>query len=272
MQVRIPALTTLMIALIGLPGLASAEELTPAQIVEKATGRNALGFDSGAAQVKMVLQDKAGTQRTRRILSRTLQAEADRRSSIIRFLDPPDVKGSAFLLIQGEKQADGSRSDDDMYLYLPALKRVRRIAGKQKSGSFMGTDFTYADMESRDIKAATYERKADAAIEGVDCYHIIAKPSGGQGDAGASQYARIELWIDQTSFLPRQIKFYDQAGQFQKVYRLHEARQMEGRWVATKSQMWTKATGHSTFLYIESIDSKTPIDAAEMTPQALSRG
>lgn len=252
------ALTVLMAA----PAAVHAEELTADEIVKRATDRNSLGFDSGSAQIRMVLQSKSGDKRERRILTRTIEQDGLSRS-LIRFLAPADVQGTSFLLI--EKPGDG---DDDMYLYLPALKRTRRIAGSQKDGSFMGSDFTYADMESRDIKSATYEKRPDETIDGVPCYSIVATPK----KSGDEQYSKVELWVRKDNFLPQQIKFYDPKGRFQKVFKLHEAKQIDGQWVITKSQMWTKDTGHNTFLFVESLDTKTALDPAEFAPGNLSKG
>ncbi|MFN3198371.1 MAG: outer membrane lipoprotein-sorting protein [Bradymonadia bacterium] len=254
----------LLVALMAPPaddapkGDASTEALTAEAIIERATGRNALGFEAGQASVRMVLQDKAGKRKTYAIKSATLLGEDARRRSLIRFQEPAEVRGSAFLLLQGE--AVGA---DDMYLYLPALKRTRRVAGAQRKGAFMGSDFSYSDMESRDLKAATYTRKDDVELEGVKCHHVVAVPKD-------DQYTRIELWARITDFLPQQIKFFGADDQLVKVYRLHEARIIDGVPVATKSQMWTKATGHNTFLFVDSVDRKTALSAADFTPQRLA--
>jgi outer membrane lipoprotein-sorting protein len=251
-------LVALLLAL-ALP--AGAQDLTAEQIVEKATDRNSLGFDAGQAQITMVLQSKSGEKRERKLLTRTL-AKDSLHKSMMRFLAPADVQGTAFLLI--EQAGDAA---DDMYLYLPALKRTRRIAGSQKNGAFMGSDFSYADMESRDVKSATYEKKADATIDGVDCYHVVATPK-----AGEDRYSKVELWVRKDNFLPQQSKFFDTKGELLKVFRLHEAKQIDGQWVVTKSQMWNKQEGTSTFLTIDGLDTKTPLDPAEFAPDNLSKG
>jgi outer membrane lipoprotein-sorting protein len=248
---------TAIAALALLASPAHAEGLTAQQIVEKMTDRNQMGFDSGTAQVRMVLQSKSGDIRERKILSRSADVDGKSRN-MIRFLAPADVQGSAFLLLE----QDG---DDDMYLYLPALKRTRRIAGSSKKGSFFGSDFTYADMESRDVKEADYEKLTDETVKGQDCYRVVARPRNND------QYARIELWVRKSDFLPQQMKFYDTKDKFKKAFTLHEAREIEGQMVATKSQMWTKKNGHSTFVYVERLDTRTPVNPAELTPENLKK-
>lgn len=267
---------TLRRSLIALPfclglllaGPASAEDPSGAggaptaeAIVARATALNGLGFDNGQARVRMVLQDAAGTKRERALQARSMREGGLTRTSI-RFLAPAEVQGSAFLLLERP-----GAEPDDMHLYLPALKRTRRIAGNQKDGAFMGSDFSYADMENRDIKTAVYESKPEAPIDGVPCFVIDAKPTSPE-----QPYGRIEMFIRKDNFLIQQSKFHDKAGVLVKVYKLHEFKTVDGRLLATKSQMWTKADGHTTFLFIDEVDTQTPVSPADFTPDALSKG
>jgi outer membrane lipoprotein-sorting protein len=240
---------------------AQAQELTAEQIVQKATDRSGMGIRAGSAQITMTLQSKSGEKRERKIQTRVRSDDGLHRS-LIRFLAPADVQGTAFLLVE-----KGGGESDDMFLYLPALKRTRRIAGSQKNGSFMGSDFTYADMESRDVKNATYDKLADDTIDGNACYHIAAKPKSTD-----DQYSKIELWVRKDNFLPQQIKFYKDQSEPLKIFKLYEAKQIDGDWIATKTQMWNKQEGTSTFLLIDNVDTKTAIDPAELTPDNLSKG
>jgi hypothetical protein len=214
----------------------------------------------------MVLQDAAGARKERVIQARSVK-ESGLARTVIRFLSPAEVQGSAFLLIER-----AGALADDMHLYLPALKRTRRIAGNQKDGAFMGSDFSYADMENRDIKAATYEAKPDATIDGVECHVIVARPAARDGDS-APPYGRIELAIRKDNALIQQSKFFDKADDtLVKVFKLHEFKTIDGRLMATKSQMWSKKENHTTFLFIDEVDTKTPVNPAEFTPDALSKG
>jgi outer membrane lipoprotein-sorting protein len=169
------------------------------------------------------------------------------------------VEGTTLLF---RENAGGA--DDDLYLYLPSFKRTRRIAGSQKSGAFMGSDFTYSDMENRDVKASTYQALPDVVLDGVDCFHFVASPRADH------LYSRMELWVRKDSFLAQQIKFFDKRGSFQKAYRLAEAKRVDGRWVATRSQMWSKQTGHSTVVEIESLDTRKALAPSEFTPEKLA--
>lgn len=233
----------------------------PAALVAKATALNGLGFDSGQARIRMILQDAGGAKKERSLQARALK-EGGLARTTIRFLAPAEVQGSAFLLVER-----AGAEPDDMHLYLPALKRTRRIAGNQKDGAFMGSDFSYADMENRDVKAATYESRPEVVLDGVPCHVVVARPT----DA-AQPYGRIEMAIRKDNFLIQQSKFYDRGDALLKVYKMHAFKSIDGRLLATQTQMWTKSDGHTTFLYIDDVDTKTPVDAADFTPDALSKG
>ena len=239
----------------------SGQPTTAADIVARATALNGLGFDNGRARVRMVLQDATGTRKERSLEARSMKENGLARTAI-RFLAPPEVLGSAFLLLER-----AGSEPDDMHLYRPALKRTRRISGNQKGGAFMGSDFSYADMENRDIKAAAYTSKPDADVDGVACLVIDAQPTSTE-----QPYGRIEIFIRKDNFLIQQLKFHDKSEVLLKVYRLHEFKAVEGHLLATKSQMWTKADSHTTFLFLDEVDTKTPTSPADFTPDALSKG
>jgi uncharacterized protein len=227
-------------------------------VVGKLIERTALGFDAGSARLTMQLQAAKG-EPIKRQLEVSARRDAGLRRYKVRFLSPADVEGTTLLF-----RENGAGADSDVYLYLPAFKRVRRIAAAQKNGAFMGSDFTYADMEYRDVKAAKREALADESIDGIDCYHLVATPSGGD------LYGKLELWVRKDSFLAQQIKFFDKQGQFSKAYRLNEAKLIDGRWVATRSQMWSKGTGHTTYFQVESLDSKHPPSEAALLPENIA--
>ncbi|MBI4509984.1 MAG: outer membrane lipoprotein-sorting protein [Deltaproteobacteria bacterium] len=242
--------------LLASPALAAPP--APEEIVRRMTERTALGFDSGTARINMVLTAE-GSEPTRRRLVTKSTTDKDLKRYRVRFQSPADVEGTTLLF----RENPGDQNDD-MYLYLPAFKRTRRIAGSQKTGAFMGSDFTYADMENRDVKSATYRSLPDVVIDGVECYHLIAVPRSDE------LYSKLELWVRKDSFLAQQIKFFDKKGDFLKAYRLIEAKRMDGRWVAARSQMWTKRTSHSTVLEVEALDTRVAVSPTEFSPESLS--
>ena len=134
----------------------------------------------------------------------------------IEFIEPADVRGTTLLLLE-----QAGEEDDLQYLYLPAFKKTRRIAGSQKNGSFMGSDFTYADMESRDAQEGTKTREANTTVGGQDSFRISVLSSDPESD-----YSKVELWIHTQLFLPLKTEFYDRKGKLLKVM---QAKKIEKR-------------------------------------------
>jgi len=255
----LPALAA-FVGLLPLPAL--ADDLTAEAIAEKAFEQEFMALSTGVAQVNMTLVNKRGKKRERRISSKTAKVDG-LRHTLIRFLSPADVQGTSFLLIE-QKDAD-----DDQYLYLPALKRTRRIAGSQKSGSFMGSDFSYADMESRDVADSTWKRHADEKIGPADCYHVEATPKKPDDE----DYARTEHWIHKQTSLPLRIRFFGKkGGKLAKTLFVEEFKKIDGRWLVTKARMKNEKKGSSTLIVMESIDLKADVPASELTVEALSGG
>ncbi|ADO67957.1 outer membrane lipoprotein-sorting protein [Stigmatella aurantiaca] len=239
------------------PGPSSAAELTAQEIIDRLTDANTVGFKQGAAEMRLVLQPDGGEKRERRFITRTLDMEGKSRN-LIRFLSPAEVQGSAFLMLE-----HGDGKEDELFVYLPALKRTRRISEAQKSGAFMGSDVSYADLEYQDLKSSSHQKLADVKLDGVDCYQLVSTPKDKE------RYSKIEVWVRKEGFLAQQLKFYDASGTLQKVFRIHEAKQIDGVWIATKAQAWDKLKKHSSFFFVDSLDTKTPQNAADFTPERM---
>lgn len=232
---------------------------TPAEIVRTMVLRTALGFDSGSAKIVMTLKPAKGDSVQRQLAVAALLDGAVRRYRV-RFVAPADVEGTTLLY-----REHGAGGEAELYMYLPAFKRTRRIVASARNGAFMGSDFTYADLEYRDVKEASFEALADERIDGVDCWHFVAKPTS------MELYGRLELWVRKDAYVAQQIKYFDRNGGFAKVYKIAAANVVDGRWVVTRSMMWTKGTGHTTFLEIPSIDTRRPPTAAEFLPETIAQ-
>ena len=171
----------------------AAESMTAQQIVDNALERNAFGFENAAARLTLELISKRGNARQRDIEVRSRDEGDDAGGRfLVRFRSPADVAGTGFLVIENDS------GDDDQYLYLPALGKVKRITGSQRNQKFMGTDLTYADMESRNLRDAHLKRLADASLGGNATYVIEAKPKQPED----SQYSKTITWVHKRSFVP----------------------------------------------------------------------
>ena len=252
----------LTVCLLALPTAAGAEGPSAEEIAKKAFEQEFMALSTGVAQVKMTLVNKRGKKRERRIHSKSLKVEGLRRT-VVRFLAPPDVQGTSFLLIERKGESD------DQYLYLPALKRTRRIAGSQKSGSFMGSDFSYADMESKDVTESTWKKLPDEKIGAADCYHVEAVPKKPEDE----DYAKTEHWIHKKTWLPLRVRFYDKkGGKLKKTLFVEEFKKVQGRWLVTRARMKNEKKGSSTLIEMETIDLKAVVPETELTVEALPGG
>jgi len=152
-----------------------------------------------ASNSTLVLTNARGKTQEKTI--RSLSAE-DNSRQIIWFLAPARDKGVAFLKIEH------SDAEDDMLLWLPAFKKVRRIKSSQKGESFMGSDMSYEDMTSRELSEYSYELLGEETLDGRLCWLLLSIPD----EAVESSYSRIVSWVEKSSALPLKEEFYDRAG------------------------------------------------------------
>ena len=181
----------------------------------------------------------------------------------MRFRSPQEVAGTAFLMLERDK------GESEQHIYLPGLKRTRRIVGREREGSFMGSDFSYADFERRDTRESTQKRLPDEDLSGVKTYVLESTPK----KAPSSTYSKIETWVRQDNFLPLRIRFYDKSGQAAEDL-LHEAHPHDGgpaghrgsrRW--STSRPVTQPSWSSTICV-----HATDIPDTAFTPTALEHG
>jgi hypothetical protein len=228
---------TLLAVLVTLP----APGQTARQIVDRALEHSTLGAEGSQARVTMVLTSARRTQRQRDLMVWS-QKRKGRVSSLVRILAPPDVAGTSFLL------RERARGPDDMWLYVPALKRVRRIVGKARQGRFLGSDFTYSDLEARGLRNARLRRLPDGRIGRFACFVIEARPAPNSG----SPYGRIVAWIRKDNYVAIRLKMYDRQGRLTKKLFVRRIGHVRGRLVIKESRMVTVTAGTSTLLRLRS--------------------
>jgi hypothetical protein len=247
----------------GAPAPAHAADkkagLTAEAIIEKMIDADPLGYGGAEARILMVLVNNRNQENKRKVVMKSRKDDKTRRLTV-RFLEPTDVAGTAFLGIDN----DGERTQ---FLYLPEMAKTRRISGKQRNGSFVGTDYSYADLDNRDIDDSTKKRLADEKVGNQDCYVIEAVPTSGE-----SEYGRVDLWISKESFLPVRIRFYDKKGTESKRLTVQEIKQVEKRWVITESKIVDLKREHTTVMKVTEIDLRNDIPLDQFSERALSRG
>ncbi len=181
--------------------------------------------------------------------------------SLIRFQHPADVKGTGFLMWEysGDK-------DDDQWLYLPALGKVKRIAARDKGENFMGSDFTYEDIGGRDLDDDHFTLLGEEILNDNDCFKIDAVPVEGE-----SSYHRRISWIDKRKWLALKVEFYDKKNRLMKIMTLDELRKDGPYWSVLKMRMENVQTGHKTIMVMSDIKYDAGIRDDYFTERFLMR-
>jgi hypothetical protein len=226
--------------LMGLKSVRCQEKLTTDQIMQKVDTR--IIPKDMMAMMKMDLIDKKGNVRSRAM--KTYRMSDDKQ--IMWFLEPADVKGSSFLRLSHEDR------DDDMWLYLPAFGKVRRIASHAKSGNFMGSDFTYEDLGDRKLKDYTYKLLKEETIGDKACWVIESIPK----QDVTTDYAKIVSWIWKDDYLAVKEEFYDKKGNLKKVKSI-DIQRVDKYWVPSKVTMEDLKSEHKTELLFDQISVDT---------------
>ena len=192
---------------------------------------------------QMTLIDKGGRKRVRELIFYSKDYGPDTHT-LIYFLDPPDIKGTGFL----SYEYDDPQKTEDQWLYLPALKKVRRISGASKNDDFMGTDFTYNDMGKRPVDEDTHQLLREEDLDGQRCWVIESIPRS-KNDL----YSRRISWIRQDSLCESRVEYYDRRGSLLKTLTVPDQRIQDGFWTAFKMVMDNTQKNHKTILEVKKI-------------------
>jgi len=219
------------------------------------------GFHDTTASLKMLLRNRQGEESTRYIRVRTLEQLDDGDKSLTIFDEPADVQGTAFLSFTHKT------GPDDQWLYLPALKRVKRISSRNKSGPFMGSEFAYEDLSSQEVEKYTYKYLNDETYEGMDCFVIERYPTDEN-----SGYTRQVAWIDKQEYRPLKIVFYDRKNSTLKTLTYSDYKQyLDKYWRADRMLMENHQTGKSTLLIWSDYKFQTGLSDRDFNRNALDR-
>ena len=230
------------------------------------------GFGNFTARQTMVLRNKRGQESRRDLRVKVLEVEGDGDKSMFVFDQPRDVEGTA-LLIYAHKEAA-----DEQWLYLPALKRVKRISSANRSGSFMGSEFAYEDMSAQEVEKYTYrylrdEPCAQAAganaplAEGLACAVYERFPTDAK-----SGYSRQEVWQDRDAARLWKVAYYDRKGDHLKTLTFGSYQQyLDQFWHAHEMEMVNHLTGKGTVLSWSDYQFRTDLDDGDFTQTGLRR-
>lgn len=219
------------------------------------------GWTDNTSDMLMVLRNKQGQESIREIKTKTLELLDDGDKSLTIFNKPRDVKGTSFLSFSHPV------GNDDQWLYLPSLKRVKRISSRNKSGPFMGSEFSFEDLSSFEIEKYRYNYLGDEAVNGQDSYMIEQFPVDEN-----SGYTRRIVWIDKTEYRVQKIDFYDRKNSLLKTLSYANYKQYLNKyWRADTALMVNHQSGKSTELQWKNYQFSTGLSDNDFTKNTLKR-
>lgn len=243
---------------------------TNADTIMAAVDARATG-DKMVARMQMTITDNAGRSRVRVVQSRSMKVAGGTRQ-IMLFESPADVRNTGLLSMDWD---DGAK-DDDQWLYLPSLHKSTRIAASDKSGAFMGSDLTYADMTKKDLKNYTYTlSKPSAPVGGEDCWLIESRPKSDK-EKNETGYLKSMVWVSKTRLIPLQTKVWVIEGKKIKLIKSDRIELIEGVWVPRKTAVRTMrgdAVESTTVLEMLSVKiNDASVKASDFEQRRLEQG
>jgi len=244
---------------------ALAQTPTADEIIKKSHEAFFYAGDDMKVKVRMLLISKSGKERIRDLtmLRKDLGSAGDagEQKYFMYFERPNDVRGMTFLVQKYPVK------DDDRWIYIPAIKMVRRIAAKDQQSSFVGSDFTYEDVSGRDLTADTYSLVREEKLNGRDSYVIKSIPKKEK----SAKYREKLSWIDKKTFLPLKEEYTDKRGKLYKVFVADEVKEIDNIPTIMKRTMENKQNGHRTQLTFTEVKYNLGLSEALFSERSLSR-
>jgi hypothetical protein len=244
----------------SIPAVAQSDEEKGLKIAMESDSRDA-GFDNWVATAKMILKDKQGSEAVRTFRMMTLEQREDGDKTLAIFDKPADLAGTAVLTYSH------ALVPDDQWLYLPEVKRIKRISSQNKAALFMGSEFAYEDLSSWELKKYRYKYLRDETIDGHECYVVENTPAYAD-----SAYSKQIEWVDKKLYHPRRLDYYDRQGRLLKTMTFTGYQQYAGKhWRASEQRMENHQTGKVTQVIWGTYKFKTNLHKSEFTPQGMTR-
>jgi outer membrane lipoprotein-sorting protein len=181
--------------------------------------------------------------------------------AILRFTDPPELKGLALLILNHSDRAS------DQWMWTPAIDRERRIALQDRSTRFFGTDFSFEDLEERDIHLFDYKMLGEEPIDGAACWKVESKPK----ESKSSQYSSVLLWIRKDNYVTAQVESYS-AGKLARRIHYSDIEKVDNIWTPRTVEALDAARNSHTVLKLEKLQYNVPMKDEDFTVEALRRG
>ncbi len=219
------------------------------------------GFGDTVVDLTMLITSSANDVTRREMRQTVLEVTGDGDKSIMVFDRPRDLKGTAILTYTHKVEPD------EQWLYLPALKRVKRISSSDKSGPFMGSEFAYEDLASQEVEKYTYKYLRDETLDGEPCFVVERIPNDEN-----SGYTRQITWVNQSEYRLQRVDYYDRKDTLLKsMVPNNYQRYLNRYWRPDEMIMTNHQTGKSTTLKFGNYQFRTGLRDSDFNPSAISR-
>ena len=248
--------------------LAQADTMTADQIMKRVDERYT--GDTNLSKAQLILIDKRDRRRTRHLQLFGIE-KSEVEKSLIFFMSPSDVKGTAYMSFDWQAE----NKEDDSWLYLPAMQRIQRVADSEESGFFMGSDFSYADINGLDYEDFDYELLVDSEmVDGHDCW-VIQSTSKNADIIKKTGYTSSKSWVRKDIFFTVKSIINVKKGKRIKYFAAKDLEEIQGIWTAKTLQMVSTHKGkkeHSSVFKITDIVYNDQVDESMFDTQVMQRG
>lgn len=210
----------------------------------------------------MTLTNARGAERVRSVRQYIAKFDGVEKKLLF-FTAPADVRDTAFM----NWSYDDPSRQDDQWIYLPALRRVRRISAEKKNDSFMGSDFTYEDLSARHPDLDTHSVIGTETVDGRRVFVVESIPA-----AGSSAYGRTVSWVADGIWIGLRREFYDGSGNLLKTLEIDQYRQIDGFWTIERMTMSNAQSGHFTTMELSGLEFNTGIEESFFSERNMTRG
>ena len=239
---------------------AFSQEITGLKIIENVYNRP-VGEDM-TADLTMKLINSSGKERIRRI-KQFSKDFGDVEKKIMFFVTPADVKNTSFMNWSYDKEG----KDDDQWIYLPALKKTKRISSDSKGDYFMGSDFTYDDLGDRKPSDDKHRLLRKEKLDGEECYVVESIPYDEN-----YMYSKTITWVIKDKWIGSKKEFYDEDGELLKILRVKDSQKIDGFWIIVDTEMDNVQKKHRTVMELRNIKIDTGISNSKFTERMMTRG
>jgi outer membrane lipoprotein-sorting protein len=254
-----------MLALLGAsPPLHALADPSPEELMQRSLLSTKVADSTTRSTFRLI--NAAGQQRVRETDGQTkLIAGTTDNRRLVNFLSPADVRGTKTLLIEH------SGADDDIWIYLPAMKKVRRLVASNKKDSFVGTDFSYGDVIGHKVEDWNHRLVRAEKIQERDCYVIESTPKR-PDVADYTGYSKRVSWVDQESFVALRSEIYDQGGELLKRLTAEDVQRVDpqkDRYQPMKLSAENVQTGHKTVIEFSNFKANIGVGDEVFTARSL---